>query len=157
MTKPPFDVIVRQYGPTVYRVCRALVGHDDAEDAWSETFLAALRSYPALEGVANIEAWLVRIAHNKAVDLVRMGAKQRALSARVVEIPGDARDPTSALALGAALTQLPTRQRQAVAYHYLADLPYSQVADIMGGTPAAARRAASDGMATLRTRLGKEL
>jgi DNA-directed RNA polymerase specialized sigma24 family protein len=37
-----------------------------------------------------------------------------------------------------------------VAYHYLADLPYSEVAAILGGSTDAARRAAADGIATLR-------
>lgn len=38
-----------------------------------------------------------------------------------------------------------------IAYHYLAGLPYRQIADILGGTPEAARRAAADGMRSLRT------
>ena len=42
------------------------------------------------------------------------------------------------------------KQRQAVAYHYLAGLPYAEVAAILGGTPDAARRAAADGIAALR-------
>ena len=36
------------HGPTVLRVCRAVLGPDDAEDAWSETFLAAMQAYPRL-------------------------------------------------------------------------------------------------------------
>jgi hypothetical protein len=37
-----------------------------------------------------------------------------------------------------------------VAYHYLAGLPYAEVATIIGGTADAARRAAADGIAALR-------
>lgn len=37
-----------------------------------------------------------------------------------------------------------------MAYHYLAGLPYSDIAAILGGSVAAARRAAADGIATLR-------
>ena len=43
---PPFEEVVAEHGPTVLRVCRAVLGPVDAEDAWSETFLAALRAYP---------------------------------------------------------------------------------------------------------------
>ena len=43
-----------------------------------------------------------------------------------------------------------TRQRQAVAYHYLAGLPYAEVAAIIGGSTDAARRAAADGIAAIR-------
>jgi DNA-directed RNA polymerase specialized sigma24 family protein len=49
-----------------------------------------------------------------------------------------------------AVAALPAKQKQAVAYHYLADLPYAEVAVILGGSPAAARRAAADGIAALR-------
>ena len=52
--------------------------------------------------------------------------------------------------LAEALHHLPPKQRQAVAYHYLGGLPYADVADLIGGTATAARRAAADGIATLR-------
>jgi DNA-directed RNA polymerase specialized sigma24 family protein len=37
-----------------------------------------------------------------------------------------------------------------VAYHHLAGLPYAEVAELVGGTPEAARRSAADGIAALR-------
>ncbi|MGH8827658.1 MAG: sigma factor, partial [Jiangellaceae bacterium] len=46
MRREPFEAIVGRYGPTVLRVCRAVLGPADADDAWSETFLAAMRAYP---------------------------------------------------------------------------------------------------------------
>ena len=64
--KRPFEQIVTEHGPTVLRVCRALLARPDADDAWSDTFLAALRAYPDLPPDANVEAWLVTIAHRKA-------------------------------------------------------------------------------------------
>ena len=69
--KLPFETLVEQHGGTVLRVCRVVLGVHDAEDAWSETFLAALRAYPALPDDANAEAWLVTIAHRKAIDVLR--------------------------------------------------------------------------------------
>lgn len=65
--RPPFEVLVEAHGPAVLRVCRALVGVQDADDVWQETFLAALRAYPSTV-VLNAEAWLVTIARNKAMD-----------------------------------------------------------------------------------------
>src|ERR1700716_3416020 len=58
----------------VLRVVRAVLGPYDAEDAWSEAFLAALRAYPELPAGANVEAWLVTIAHRKAGDATRAAA-----------------------------------------------------------------------------------
>ncbi len=140
-----------RHGPTVLRVCRAVVGFDAAEDAWSETFLSALRAYPKLRPDSNVEAWLVTIAHRKAIDQIR-AQRRRA-------VPTDDLPPewVSAGAPGgwerdlwSALKELPLKQRQTVAYHYLASLPYADIAEIIGGTPQAARRAAADGIATLR-------
>jgi DNA-directed RNA polymerase specialized sigma24 family protein len=54
-------------------------------------------------------------------------------------------------ALWDAVRALPLKQRQAVAYHYVAGLAYFDVAEILGGTTDAARRAAADGIKTLRT------
>ena len=51
----PFEDVVAEHGATVLRVCRAVVGPVDAEDAWSETFLSALRAYPDLPAGANVE------------------------------------------------------------------------------------------------------
>ena len=45
-----------------------------------------------------------------------------------------------------AVATLPDKQRQAVAYHYVAGLPYAEIAEILGGTTDAARRAAADGI-----------
>jgi RNA polymerase sigma factor (sigma-70 family) len=148
--KRPFEAVVAEHGAMVLRVCRAVLGGADAEDAWSETFLAALRAYPELPDDANVEAWLVTVAHRKAIDVARAAARRAVPVAEVPEnssAPGaDGRD----LDLAAAVAGLPRRQRQAVAYHYLGGLPYQAVADVIGGTAEAARRAAADGIATLR-------
>lgn len=151
--KPPFETLVTDHGDRVLRVCRAVAGLDDADDAWSETFLAALRAYPALPGDANHEAWLVTIAHHRSVDLVR-GRRRRAVP--VEELP--ARSQVSSLGnpgdedtdLYEALARLPDKQRHTVTYHYLTGLSYAEIAGIVGGSADAARRAAADGVRALR-------
>ena len=153
--KQPFEAIVSAHGSTVLRVCRAVLGPADADDAWSETFLSAMKAYPDLPADANVEAWLVTIAHRKAIDVTR-GAARRAIP--VAETPdsatspaaGDAEPPAAAAELAQALAKLPAKQKQAIAYHYLAGLPYAEVAAIIGGSADAARRAAADGIAALR-------
>ncbi|MFD9701566.1 RNA polymerase sigma factor [Lentzea sp. NPDC059081] len=150
--KKPFEAVVAAHSGTVLRVCRAVVGVHDAEDAWSETFLAAMRAYPGLPEDANVEAWLVTIAHRKAVDMIR--ARRR----RAVPVE-DAADRVSSVdgpeavdaGLWEAVRALPDKQRQAVAYHHVVGLPYAEIAVIVGATPEAVRRAASDGISRLRT------
>ena len=150
MRLEPFEAVVRRHGPTVLRVCRAVVGPDVADDAWSETFLAALRAYPALPPDSDVEAWLVTIARRKAVDQLR--ATRRAVPvADLPEVPSATGLPGERDGeLWAALAALPEKQRQTVAYHHLAGLPYAEIAALVGGTPDAARRAAADGIAALR-------
>jgi RNA polymerase sigma factor (sigma-70 family) len=140
---------VATHGPTVWRVCRAVLGAGDADDAWSDTFLAALTAYPQLPANANVEAWLVTIAHRKAIDVVRVAARRAVPVAQPPEhlvVDGVATNSE----LLEALATLPDKQKQSIAYHYLADLPYAEVAAILGGSADAARRAAADGIATLR-------
>lgn len=135
----------------VLRVCRAVVGPSEAEDAWSETFLAALKAYPELPAEANVEAWLVTIAHRKAIDAARAAARRPQATPQLPGHPARTGIPGSWDGdLWAALAALPPRQRTAVAYHYLAGLPYAEIAAITGGSAAAARRAAADGIAALR-------
>jgi DNA-directed RNA polymerase specialized sigma24 family protein len=43
MRRQPFEAVVDRYGPTVPRVCRAVLGPASAEDARSETFPSARR------------------------------------------------------------------------------------------------------------------
>ncbi|RHA43493.1 RNA polymerase sigma factor [Cellulomonas rhizosphaerae] len=144
----PFERVVAQHGATVLRVCRAVLGPADADDAWSETFLSALRAWPDLDRGANVQAWLVTIAHRKAIDVLR-AAQRRAVP--VAELPDAVAAPAGRdLDLWSALARLPHKQRHAVALHHLGGLPYDEVAGVLGGTPAAARRAGADGVATLR-------
>jgi RNA polymerase sigma factor (sigma-70 family) len=148
--KQPFEAVVAAHGATVYRVCRAILGPVDADDGWSETFVAALKAYPQLPDGANIEAWLVRIAHRKAIDVTRARARRATPVAEVPERSSAQRADGRDLDLEAALATLPPKQRQAVAYHYLGGLPYREVAVVIGGTSDAARRSAADGIANLR-------
>jgi RNA polymerase sigma factor (sigma-70 family) len=147
--KQPFETVVAVHGATVLRVCRAVLGAD-ADDAWSETFLSAMKAYPDLPPDVNVEAWLVTIAHRKAIDVTRAAARQAIPTDHVPDVaapaPPDGPDPD----LFAAVRRLPAKQKQAVAYHYLAGLPHVDVAAILGGSTDAARRAAADGIATLR-------
>ena len=157
MKVPPFEEVVARHGATVLRVCHAVVGPVDAEDAWSDTFLSALKAYPELPEDANVEAWLVTIAHRRALDVGRARSRRAVPTESVPEhadarADPQARDPD----LWAALQRLPDKQRHAVAYHHIAGLPFAEIAVILGNAPDAARRAAADGIKTLRKNYRKD-
>jgi DNA-directed RNA polymerase specialized sigma24 family protein len=93
----------------------------------------------------------VTIARHKAIDSLRASVRRALPVEHLPESPGPTGlDLAVRMDLVVALAGLPTRQRQAVAYHHLAGFPYAQVAALLGGSEAAARRAAADGMRSLR-------
>lgn len=150
----PFEQAVVDHGAVVLRVVRAVLGPIEADDAWSETFLSALRAWPDLPENTDVRAWLITVAHRKAIDVHRRAARHAVPVSSIPERAGrHDEQPESALpddALWAALAALPPRQRECVAYHHVAGLPHAEVAAIVGCTAAAARRAAADGIAALR-------
>lgn len=148
-TRAPFEQVVERHGALVLRICRVVVGPHAAEDAWSETFLAALKAYPRLPFDANVEAWLATIARRKAIDQLRALHREAIPSS---SLPEGNYDPSTALDadLLSALAALPPKQRKTITYHYLLGMPYGDIAELIGGTAAAARRAAADGAKALR-------
>src|SRR5260221_13537512 len=138
--KRPFEMVVAEHGATVLRVCRAVLGPADAEDAWSETFLAALKAYPQLPADANVEAWLVTIAHRKAIDVTRAAVRRAVPGAEVPERPSAARADGRDLDPAAAVAGLPRRQREGGADHYPAGPPHQARAAGSGGRGGAAPR-----------------
>jgi RNA polymerase sigma factor (sigma-70 family) len=141
----------------VWRVCRALLPQHDAEDAWAETMLAALNAYDRLAPGSDVRAWLVTIAHRKAVDVLRARNGRAIPVAELPEEPSRIGLPGRRdLDLWGALATLPERQRFAVVQHHLGGLPFGQVAELTGGSADAARKAASDGVRRLRTLLSDE-
>ncbi|NUL45093.1 sigma-70 family RNA polymerase sigma factor [Cellulosimicrobium funkei] len=148
----PFEAAVQQHGATVLRVCRAVLGPGpDADDAWQETFLAALRQWPELAPGTNVEAWLVRVAGRKAIDVLRARSRGAVPMETLPERPpADGTPGAGADGLWSLVASLPDRQRLAVAYHYLGGLPHAETAALIGGSVEAVRRASSDGVRALR-------
>ncbi len=157
MGLPAFELVVAEHGPVVLRVCRAVVGPHDAEDAWSETFLAAFAAYPRLRPDSDVRGWLVTIAHRKAVDRIRATARApMPVDALPESTASDAEAVEPDSELWEALAALPPKQRGAVVYHYVAGLRYAEVGGLLETSEAAARRAAADGIASLRSTLGRK-
>jgi RNA polymerase sigma factor (sigma-70 family) len=139
---PPFEQVVAEHGTRVLRVTRALLAPQDAEDAAADALLAALEAYPRLRSDSDIRAWLVTIAHRKALDVLRRRSRHAVpvedVPERLARSGSDARvDPTADAAvsdepLWTAVRALPDKQRQAVAYRYVGDLAYADVAAVMG-------------------------
>jgi RNA polymerase sigma factor (sigma-70 family) len=153
MGLPPFQRFLDEYGEDVYRFLVALVGRQEAEDCFQETFLAALRAYPRLRESSNLRAWVLTIAHRKAVDAVRSRGRR---PEPVATVP-DAQAAELALPDGTvwqAVADLPPKQRVGVVLRHVLDLPYREIARVTGSTEAAARQSVRLASKRLREVLG---
>jgi RNA polymerase sigma factor (sigma-70 family) len=149
VTLPPFQTLLDDHGEDVWRLLRAMVGAQAAEDCFQETFLAALRAYPRLRPDSAPRAWLLTIAHNKAIDHLRRAARERSPAAEPVEEPVPERDR----AVWSAVAALAPRQRAAVALRFVGDLSHREIAAAIGCSEEASRRSLHEGLATLRRTL----
>jgi DNA-directed RNA polymerase specialized sigma24 family protein len=146
---PPFQRLVDEQGEPVYRFLVAVAGAQDADDCWQETYLSALRAYPAVRSGSNLRAWIFTIAHNKAMDSHRSRSR-RAVPVGAVPERGEEPAGTPVPELWAAVEGLPDKQREAVLRRYVADLPYADIAVAMGTSADAARRNVFEGLRKLR-------
>ena len=77
--------------PELHRYCARLMGSViDGEDVVQDTFARALVAVDELEDTAPLRAWLFRIAHNRALDLLRSRAIR---SAEPIEAAHELADP----------------------------------------------------------------
>jgi RNA polymerase sigma factor (sigma-70 family) len=149
---PPFQRFLDSNREAVWRFLLATAGPAEAEDCFQETFIAALRAYPRLRPDSNLRAWVLTIAHRKAMDAHRSRrraaipvAEPETLDARSQSLP-DGRDEL----LWAAVRGLPERQRSAVVLRYVGDLPHREIASAIGCSEEAARRSLHEGLTKLR-------
>ena len=99
-----------------------------------ETFLSALRAYPSLPADANVEAWLVTIAHRKAIDIVRK-AQRSAKPMAVVPAEASGRPRCKRDRSHSAAQPAAGAATLAVVYHYLGGLPTRRWPPSSAGAP----------------------
>jgi RNA polymerase sigma factor (sigma-70 family) len=148
---PPFQELLDAHGRDVYRFVRAIVGGDDADDCYQETWIAALRAYPRLRDASNLRGWILTVAHRKAIDRIRARRREPLPVAELPERPGAAAGQPSDDGLWALVRELPPKQRTAVALRFLTDAAYAELATVMGTSEDAARRNVHEGLKRLRT------
>jgi RNA polymerase sigma factor (sigma-70 family) len=136
---PPFQLLLDRHSGELFRFLSASVGPVDAEDAFQDTFLSALRAYPKLRDASNLRAWLFQIAHRKALDVHRARGRN---PIPVDQVP----EP----ALWRAVRRLPDKQRTAVFLRFAADLDYALIGEALSCSEPAARQNVRAGLATIR-------
>ncbi len=150
MKLPAFQALLDTYGRDVHRFLVASLGPVEADDAYQETWLAALRAYPRLRDASNLRSWILTVAHRKAIDSTRArGARAvpvEDLPERVTPV-----EPLPDEGLWGEVRRLPPKQRTALALRYVADAGYGEISAVMGTSEEAARRNVHEALKRLRT------
>jgi RNA polymerase sigma factor (sigma-70 family) len=132
-----FEALVHRHGPMVLGVCRRVLGHHDAEDAFQATFLVLARRVAAVVPRERLAGWLYGVAYRTALEGRRMTARRRAREAPLTESvhpavePGDPTADLPAL-LDRELSRLPDRLRLPVVLCDLEGRTRRQVARQLG-------------------------
>src|SRR5580700_3824393 len=79
--------LMNRHGPMVWGVCRRLLSHHDAEDAFQATFLVLVRKAASVMPRAMVGNWLYGVAHQTALQARRTAARRRAREIQVTEMP----------------------------------------------------------------------
>jgi len=141
--------------PRLHRYCARMTGSAiDGEDVVQDTLVKALEALPR-DMPDNPEAWLLRIAHNTALDFLRRRARhaeprppeELAMVATPVD-PVQQRE-TAAMSL-ATFMRLPVAQRSAVILKDVLGHSLEEIGAMTGGSLPAAKSALQRGRARLR-------
>jgi len=127
-------------------LCRQLLGSTDrAEDAAQEAFARAYRAFASYDPAQPFAGWVMSIARNYCMDLLRRRSKEVTLfgseaeEAAAAEAPGvdglgAALTQERATAVNAAVAKLPERYRVPLALAYYSDADYDDIAKTLGIT-----------------------
>ena len=133
-----FGALVERHQAAVRRLTRSVTGDaSDADDAAQDAFLSALDRIETYDPSRPFGPWLMRIATNAAIDLVRRRTVRRAAAldehaaARGPSPAADAEAAEIRVRLEAALRALPERQRVAVMLFDAEGYSHAEIAAVL--------------------------
>lgn len=148
-----FELLVRQYGGLVWNRAYSIThSREDADDIFQDTFVALVVHLGKLKSQEHIKAWLLRVAAQKSINLVKTAAWKRNTSyeeahekmgdgmepaVHIEFIKGKPLEPDSAnTEQGELVMELlqscPEEQRLLIQYHYYEGLSIGQIAKLLG-------------------------
>ncbi len=113
------EALVRRHGPMVWGVCRRVLDHHDAEDAFQATFLVLVRRAGSVWPREMVANWLYGVAHQTALKARATLAKRNGRERQVIEMPDPAADtpaiwPDLRPLLDEELSRLPDNYRAVI-------------------------------------------
>jgi RNA polymerase sigma-70 factor (ECF subfamily) len=168
MKEDAFAEHYRTHYRRVFGLCRQLLGKADrAEDAAQEVFLRAHRAFATYDPAQPFAGWVLRIASNHCIDVVRRRRKELELfgteaderiaaEADDSDVLGGLLTAERAAEVKAAVEALPERYRLPLVLAYYGDASYDDVAAALGITRTHAGVLICRAKQTLRRALQKE-
>lgn len=150
------------YNQTIQPVYRYLRSHvqtvPEAEDLTSQTFIAAYENLPRYREKGHFTAWLFRIARSKLIDHYRTSRSEASLD--VIENLGSMDNSLIQFARRDEITKLKVLiqsldedERDLIRLRYVADLPFSEIAEILGKREDAVKKSLYRLLATLKSQM----
>jgi RNA polymerase sigma-70 factor (ECF subfamily) len=137
-----FGTLVERHERRMYNLALRMTGREeDARDATQEAFLTALRKLSSFRGEAAFTTWMHRVTVNACYDLLRKrrraplldrGQDERERGPEPPPAPDHAESSDLSIDVQRALLEVPEDFRTVMILHDVQDLPYEQVAAIVG-------------------------
>lgn len=158
--------LFRAYHPRLVYFARRLLGsHADAEEVVQETWLRVVRKVATLDDPGAFRGWLYRIARNLALSRLRRRHPEVALGAdpdadeapvppELIEPEGADLDLLRSLdvrRVHAGLEALTPAHREVLTLRFLEDLPYEEIAEVVGTSVGTVRSRIHYARRSLRT------
>jgi RNA polymerase sigma-70 factor (ECF subfamily) len=152
--QPAFEQIVRRYQrPVITFIARVTGDRAGAEDLAQETFVKAFRNLVAFDASRRFSSWLLRIAHNTAIDAMRRsrvrtvpfgspgldGSTPHVLEPEAPVTPDPVEQRDLGHALERALARLRPEYRAAIVLRYHESLSFDEIGTVMSVPAATAR------------------
>ncbi len=131
------EALVHRHAPMVWGVCRRLLPHHEAEDAFQTTFLVLVRKAGSVLPREMVGNWLYGVAHRTALKARATAAKQQTREKQVTALPERGVEPQEPsrdlqLVLDQELSRLPDKYRAAIVLCDLEDKTRTEAARQLG-------------------------
>lgn len=140
MTPRRAEEVVREHGPTVWRLLQRMFGrHAEIEDTFQQVMLEVVRSLPGFRGDSELSTWIHRITLNIAYQRMRrqyrggeVDLDEAEPTAADIDVEEQVADAEAARLLYACLEALPPKKRVAVVLHDIEGLTLKEIGERLG-------------------------
>lgn len=127
-----FRALVETHGPVMYRQAYRLLGNrQDAEDAVQEALVRIWKHRGGFDHRAQLSTWIFRVTYNACGAVRERRARYGRFEDGIDESPHPPAQPPSPDDMARMLSLLPEREAAALSLHYVEQLGYKEIAEVL--------------------------